>query len=191
MSDDASKVVMTPPGRCSFPKLYQPESYKNDPTKPKYFSVALVYPPETDLSALIAAANASARSEWGDKLGKDFTYGDEAKIPSWIKPDHRPFSKDEDGNTVLRIKSKTKPGIVDGRRQEITEESGRLYAGCMIRATVHPHSYDNESKGTKFWMNNVQKTGDGEPFSGRTNAEDDFDEIEMADSLNDAEALFA
>ena len=51
-----------------------------------------------------------------------------------------------------------------------------------MAATPAPHTaygYDKAgNKGVAFGLQNLQKLGDGERFSGRTAAEDDFDSVD-------------
>jgi hypothetical protein len=198
MSDEKEKSLLTPIGRVSFPTLFKPRAYK--PGQQEFFSVNLFWPATeaAKLAELVAKADAVAREKWGAKLPADFSFGKPATIPSWLKPDHLPFSRDDDGNIVVRLKSKSRPGVVGVRKdpttgelEKLTEESGRVYGGCYGRCSVTCYAYDNESRGVKFGLVNFQKTGDGEPLGGRTDPDEDFDAIEGADDLSEADALFA
>jgi len=42
---------------------------------------------------------------------------------------------------------------------------------------VRAFAYENKSKGIAFGLQNIQKLGDGEPFSGRVKAADDFEPV--------------
>ncbi|MPN62545.1 hypothetical protein SDC9_210294 [bioreactor metagenome] len=50
----------------------------------------------------------------------------------------------------------------------------------FARVTVNFFPYDNSgNRGVGCGLGNVMKTKDGEPFSGRTNAESDFASLEQ------------
>ena len=174
---------VTPIGRMSFPELFKPKAFESE--EPKYSVVLLFDANDPQLAAMKMIASAAAKEKWGDNIPKSlrspFRNGDE-------KPDLDGYA----GKVFVRFSSKTKPAVVDARTQPITEESQRLYAGCFGRVSYTVYAYDQKgNKGVSFGLVNVQKTSDGEPFSGRTNPDDDFDEVETADSLAGDEAMFA
>jgi hypothetical protein len=196
---EKQKSFVTPVGRASYPTLYKPRAYK--PGQTEFYSVNLFWPPSdaAQLADMVALADETAREKW-PKLPAEFSFGKESSIPAWIKPDHRPFKRDEDGNIVVTLKSKSKPAVVGTRKDPATgdleaigEGSDRIYGGMFGRASVTCYAYDNESKGVKFGLVNFQKTGDGDKLGGgRTAAEDDFgDDFEGTEDLSGAEALFA
>jgi len=78
------------------------------------------------------------------------------------------------------------PGIVDQTLNRIISEDD-YYSGCYSRATVTAYGYDKAgNKGVAFGLQNLQKLGDGDRFSGRTAAEDDFDSVD--DFVGEGEA---
>jgi hypothetical protein len=75
--------------------------------------------------------------------------------------------------------------VVDQRRNAISKEDNTFFSGCYARASLVAFAYDKMgNKGVSFALQNIQKTRDGEPFSGRKKAEDEFDAIE--DGSDDA-----
>lgn len=172
MSKEKTARVKTPTFRVSFPAIFKPVSFENQPAK---YSVEMLFDKKTDLTELKRAVLKAATDKWGDKT-------------KWPKNLKLPF---KDGNeksdlqgyadhTVIRASSKNRPGLVNQKLEPITEEDGSFYAGCYARASVTPFAYDKAgNRGVSFGLQNVQKVKDGEPFSGRKRAEDDFEEIEM------------
>lgn len=56
-----------------------------------------------------------------------------------------------------------------------------IYSGMYIRVTIRFFAYSNAgNKGVGCGLNNVLKVEDGEPLSGRDNAESDFSGIVQA-----------
>ena len=91
-----------------------------------------------------------------------------------------------EGMVFASATSKMQPGIVDQTLNRIISEDD-YYSGCYSRATVTAYGYDKAgNKGVAFGLQNLQKLGDGDRFSGRTAAEDDFDSVD--DFVGDGEA---
>lgn len=169
--------VLTPKFRVSFPAVFKAEAYEGKEPK---FSITMLFDGKTDLSALKAAANAALDEKWPDKkkrpanLRSPFRDGAE-------KPDLDGY----DGCIFVRATSKTKPGLVDQNLQAIIDPAD-FYAGCFARATIRAYAYDNSgNRGVAFALDNIQKLGDGEPFSGKTTAEQDFAPVASDDGGDD------
>jgi hypothetical protein len=164
--------VQTPEARLSFPNLFQPKSYLEG-QEPKY-SCTLLFSDKTKLQALRDAVDQAKADKWGPK-------------EKWPKNLRSPF---RDGNEKSELQgyencifitasSKQPPGVVNQRVEYITEKSGGIYAGCYVRATINAYAYDTAgNRGVAFGLQNIQKTRDGQPFSGRKKAEEDFDAVE-------------
>lgn len=178
------KAIFTPPFRVSFPNAFRPSSYNGG--EPKYSIAMLFYP---------AKFNEQAKKAWKE-MGR---IADEAALEKFKKrikdfPDNfrKPFRKGEEkahldgygeGCIFASASSKQAPGVVDRNRENILEQD--LYAGCWARASVTAFAYDNKGKGVAFGLHNIQKLGEGESFSGRIAAEEDFGD-EVGDVFPDA-----
>ncbi len=176
---------VSPVGRVSFPDAYKPRKMEGSDGDPKY-AVTLLFDDGADLAEMKAAAAAAAKEKFGDKvkgLRSPFRAGDDKEYDGYA------------GKTYVRFSSPQAPAVVDGRKQPITEASGRFYAGCFARVSWTCYAYDKGgNRGVAFGLGNIQKTGDGEPFSSRTTADDDFDEVDdgsAADELAAAESMFS
>jgi len=89
------------------------------------------------------------------------------------------------GNIFVTASNKNKPQVIDQRKNHLTSEEA-FYAGCYARASVIAFAYDNKgNKGVSFSLQNLQKVGDGESFTGRKAAQDEFDAVE--DDSDDTE----
>lgn len=87
-------------------------------------------------------------------------------------------SDDYKGKYLLPLKSTTAPTVlaIETGTKHLEKEEGEkiVYPGCYGKVTVSVYPYSNVRSGISASVNNVLKTRDGEPFSGRTKAEDDF-----------------
>jgi hypothetical protein len=188
MSIDKKKVI-THEFRVSFPAMFTPKAFENQ--EPKY-SIVMLFDKKVDLSkpstnakgqalgvSMKEAAANAATEKWGDR----------SKWPKNLRLPFRDGSERADtpgyeGMIFISSSSKNQPGLVDQKRQPILNERD-FYAGCYARAQLIAFAYDKAgNKGVSFSLQNVQKLRDGDPFSGRKNAEDVFDAVE--DGADDA-----
>lgn len=186
--------IVTPEFRVSFPSVFRSKKVNpNDPNEKAKFSLTMLFrvkadpakPHEkaVDLTPLKQLALTAATGKWGPDQTKWPTKKVDGVVKSAIRmPFRNGADKDYegyDGNVVFCYASSTmQPGLVDGQKQPILQESD-FYAGCYARATITAFAYDNKGNmGVSFGLRNIQKIRDGEPFSGRTKPENDFDAIE-------------
>lgn len=161
----ATKV--SPVGRVSFPSVFEKQEYAG---KSSYNMTLLLDKDDPGLPAMLAEVNAAGKEKHGEKkFDKPFINGDESDYDGY------------EGKVAIRFKSQTKPQVVDGKREAISPDSGRFYAGCYARVSYTVYAWEFEGKrGVSFGLCNIQKVEDGEPFSARTSAEDDFDVLDNA-----------
>jgi hypothetical protein len=168
------KKVMTPEFRVSFPSIFKARAFAEG-MEPK-FSLVMLFDKKTDLSALKKLAAEAVAEKWPDK----------AKRPKNLKNPFRDGSERSDtdgyeGCIFVAASSKQKPGIVDANVQPIISEED-FYAGCYARATVTCYAYSQMgNNGVAFGLQNVQKLRDGNPFSGKSKAEDDFEAVDSGE----------
>ena len=161
-----------PEFRVSFPHVFKPHAFQEG--QEAKFSITMLFDKKTNLDVLKKAAHNAAV----EKFGKDYR---NVKKFDW------PF---RDGNEkadlegykdkiTLTAKSKDKPGLVNQKREPIVDGDGQFYAGCYARASLIAFAYDTMgNKGVGFALQNVQKTRDGDAFSGKKKAEDEFDDVD-------------
>jgi hypothetical protein len=181
-----STQAMTPKFRVSYPNVFKAK--RNELSGKDEYSLVALFPKGADLSALKKAAEFALTQKWGT---------DKKKWPSNLKTPFRDQAEKaktlDDGTRVLpdgheagaifmNLKSSQKPGLVDQNREDIIDSS-QFYAGCYARATVNAYAYDQAgNRGVSFGLNNLQKMAEGEPFSGRTKAQDDFAAVETGNT---------
>lgn len=176
----AVQKLKTPEFRAAFVHVFKARQFGN--SEPKY-TVTMVFPAGTDLSALKAEAARVAREKWGEKMPAGF---------------HSPFRKGEEkahlegfepGTVFITATTKNPPGIID-RNGPITDET-EFYSGCWAKATVNAFTYDRpEKKGVSFGLLNLFKVRDDAPFSGRGAAEEDFADEVAAPAAAAGDPLF-
>lgn len=168
MSENKTVKVTTPEFRVSFPNVFQAASAFDG--QPPTYNIQMLFDKDTDLSKIHEACKQVAREKWPDKkpanLRMPIRDGDEKEYEQY------------QGKMFANAKSKLKPGIVDQNLNEIIDPSD-FYAGCYARATVTVYAYDKAgNKGVALGLQNLQKLRDGQAFSGRTSATDDFEAVE-------------
>lgn len=190
--------VKTPKFRVSYPSILEPR--ENELSGKMEYSLVALFPKGADLSALKTAAIEALKKKFGDN---------EKKWPSGLRLPFRDQAEkgkeDDNGNVSLpegheagaifmNLKSNQKPGLVDQRLQSIESES-EFYPGCYAIASVNAYAYDVKgNRGVSFGLGNLQKVAEGEPLSGRTRPEDDFEAIEVDGNTktdSDATSLFS
>lgn len=167
--DLSKKKCVTPEFRVSFPNVVKPTIYKGQ-TEPKY-SIVMLFQKSQDLAPLREiCANVLI-----EKFGEDKT-----RWPKAFKTPFRSGAEREEyegyGPDVIfcSATSKTQPGLVNHKLERILDES-KFYPGCYARAEIIAFWYDtNGNKGIGFSLQNVQKTRDGQSFSGKKTAENVF-----------------
>lgn len=87
---------------------------------------------------------------------------------------------------TIQATSVNRPGAVDSHLQPIIEPD-ELYSGAYYRASIRCFAWEHPTggKGVSVALDNVMKTKDGEAFSGKSSASDDFASLSPSDSLLD------
>lgn len=190
-SSKTVRKVTTPEFRCSFLYAFKPQepmATAADKT-PKYGVTMLFDEAARKTEAfknMVALAVAAAKEKFGDKIEPDGKGWFQMKGSE--KPLKNPFRKGAEkpelegyeGMVFSACTSKLQPGIVDGKLQRILKED-EFVSGHYARATITAYGYDKAGNvGVAFGLQNIQKTRDGKAFSGRTAAENDFDQVDDA-----------
>jgi hypothetical protein len=174
---DVVKIV-TPNFITSFPAVFTPKEFNG---KEKY-SVLMLFDKGDDISALKKLAKDAAVEKWG-------------KVPTPFKSPFRDGDTEKDLEKYPAFENKIfvsagslfQPGLVDQKRQPILDET-EFYAGCVARASVTVYCWEFQGKkGVSFNLVNLQKVAEGEKLSGRTDAADEFGEIETDEVLESDE----
>ena len=171
--------------RSSFPHVF--EAHTGFEGQEPKFSIVMLFDNKTDLGkapvgkdgkpasvSMKQAVFNAATEKWGPK----------EKWPKNLRLPFRDGNEKEDlngyANTIfVTATSKQRPGVINQKMKPIVKEDESFYAGCYARATLIAFAYDKAgNRGVSFSLQNLQKTRDGEQFSGRRAAEDEFEEID-------------
>lgn len=178
------KRYVTPVFRLSFPNLFEPESFNGGPSK---FGLTALWTPasfsEKDKErwrAMLGAMDAASKERFKMAL---------KELPANYKRGIRDGAEKAElegygeGVKFASLTTKMRPGVVGpgSNNPPISQEEGNtdeIYPGCYCRATVNVYTYDNKGKGVALGLLNVKKVRDGDRLDSRTNAAEDFNDIE-------------
>lgn len=161
-----SKLV-TPEFRGSFVHLLEPHAIKGVENAKARYQITIPLPKKDAFWAkLNALVEETAKAKWGKippKMKSPVKDGDEEERPELV------------GCYSVQATSNNKPGIVDASLQPIME-ANEIYSGAYYRASIRAYAWDHPTggKGVSIALDNVMKVKDGEAFSGRTDASEDF-----------------
>ena len=190
MSQDLVTAVVTPTFRISYPNIFKPAfnklSQKNE------YSLEALFKKGENLDVIKKACENALVKKFGP---------DKSKWPKGLKNPFRDQAEKakegklpdgcEAGAIFLRLKSEKKPGVVDQNTQPILEDQ-KIYAGCYVRAHINAFAYQKGANvGVSLSLNHVQLVADGEPFSGRPQAETAFTPVSSESKATDASDIFA
>lgn len=87
------------------------------------------------------------------------------------------------GQMSIKASSTKRPMVIGTDRAPLTEEDGKVYAGCYVNAILELWFQDNQfGKRINANLLGVQFVKDGQPFGdGVTASVDDFDDIDDAE----------
>jgi hypothetical protein len=185
-SKSNDRKVTTPKFRASFAWVFKPQPPMEGSTGEPKYGVTMLFDEAARKTPQFAAmkklAHAAAKEKFGDKLKDDGN--------GWYHGLRNPFRDGAEkaelegyaGMVFASATTKMQPGCVDSALNRIiSDEAGPdgYYSGCYSRATVTAYGYDKAgNKGVAFGLQNLQKLGDGDAFSGRVSAENDFDSVD-------------
>ncbi len=89
-----------------------------------------------------------------------------------------------EGNLFISTRSKIRPTVFDGQRNELSEADGKPYSGCYVNASIELWAQDNQfGKRINAQLRGVQFLRDGDAFAGgsRPADADEFDELGVAE----------
>jgi hypothetical protein len=180
MYQNIATKCLTGEVRISFEHLSRP--YSSNGGEPKYSCTILI--PKTDtvtyndlVSALQVAYEQGVNDKWKGsrpQLRYPVIYDGDG-----VRPSGEAFGAECKGHWVVTASSKQQPMVVHISNTKVQLAETDIYSGMYARVTVNFFPYDNSgSRGVGCGLGNVMKTRDGEPLSGRANAESDFAGLE-------------
>ena len=165
--------------RLAFPALIEPSSYGEG--EPAYSATLIMDPDQAE--AVDKALAAVAKDKWGAKADAQLKALRASGKVCLRDGDEKAEYDGFEGKMFVAARSKTRPTVVDGQRNPLTERDGRIYAGCYVNASIEIWAQDNAyGKRVNATLRGIQFVRDGEAFGGgRPAAADEFDEIEESE----------
>lgn len=174
--------------RLSYPNLFTPRAASEG--QPAKYSLCVLIP-KTD-KATKQKIDDAIREVYEENKNTIFKglHFEEVQTPihdgDGRKPKGGAYGEECKGMWVLNTSSKNKPGVVDGERVAVTDQT-KVWAGEYGRVAVNLYAYEvSGNKGIACGLNGVQVLGYGDPIDGRIAAEDAFNDgfkDEMDDEL--------
>jgi len=167
--------------RLSFPQLFTAASFS--PEQKKKFSATLLFDADGAIHGQVKKATVeAAEAKWpgkGAAMVKQLAAQGKLALRNGAeKPNYDGFG---DGVMFVNASNDKRPTVIDRDRTPLTEEDGRVYAGCYVNAMVEFWAQDNQfGKRVNCSLRGVQFVSDGEPFGGGgvPATADDFPELE-------------
>jgi len=164
--------------RLSYPSLFKATAMKQaDDTMSKAKFSATFLMDKKAHAGLIAKIEKMIERAMLDKFQKKVTLKNVCLHDGNDKEDKEGYG---DEVMYLVAKSDTRPAVVDQKIVPVTEEDGKIYAGCYVNATVEIFAYSHQlgGKGVSAQLRAVQFVRDGESFgAGPVNADEEFEPV--------------
>ena len=180
MSATTTRVV-TGIVRLSYPSVWEPASING--SAPKYRATLLIDKKDTKTLAEVNAAIDAAIKAGIAKFGGKIPPRGALKLPLRDGDTER----DDDayrGCWFVNANSTTPPQVVDKYVRPITDHS-EIYSGVYAKVSIAFYAFNsNGNRGVACGLGNIQKTRDGEPLGGRTNAAAEFTTLADDDFLS-------
>jgi hypothetical protein len=169
--------------RLAFPSLWKASAPKGGGEAA--FSASFLIPKtHKQLAEFKAALKAVAKEKWGAKADAIYKSLEAADKLCLHDGDSKAEYDGFESNLYVSSRSKTRPSVFDGQRQELLEADGKPYSGCFVNASVELWAQDNSfGKRINAQLRGVQFLRDGDAFAGGGTAADadEFDEIAAPD----------
>ncbi len=166
------KKCMTPKFRAAFANVFKAKAIQAD--QDPIFSMTMLFDEAArqtpEYKQMQKSAMEAAQEFFGQKLPKNFN----SPFKDPVKEDKTNLSGFDPGVIYMATKSKDKPQIIDTEGRELITQN-EFASGDYARATITFSPYDYlGKKGLTVYLNNIQMLEQGERFSGRASAADDF-----------------
>ncbi len=170
--------------------LLKPFAANDSGDSAKYSAVLIIPKDRTEtIAAVKACINAAyeegVKSKWGGKAPAKATLKNPLRDGDVDRPDDADFKN----CYFINASSKSRPGVIDTQRHDLTDPAyeQEVYSGMLAHVTFTMFAYDAKgNKGISCGLNNVCKCGKGTFMGGRVSAESDFSD-ELSSEFEDTE----
>ena len=184
-TNTVNSKVMLEDARLAFPVLDKPEQFQGE-GKPRYSATLLFDPESPNYSKCKEAIKAVAKAKWGEKA--------DAILKSLMATNKIAFANGDlkaeydgfPGNFFVSAHSQASspPRLLDGAKHELPRDTGVIYAGCYVNASVEFWAQDNQwGKRINATIRGVQFRREGNSFSASRPA--GIDEFEVVEAASD------
>lgn len=175
--------IMLKDVRLSFPDLFEAVEYEKGDGKPRWNATFLIEPGSAADKAIRAAIKEEAKTQWKDKADAMLkSLENNGNKYCYLDGDTKTY----DGYAGMMFLAAHRSAVIKGRRQEppllldnnkakLTEDTGRLYAGCYVNAKVSIYISGAPNVGVRCSFSAVQFWRDGDAFSANKPNEDGFE----------------
>lgn len=165
-----SKLI-TPEHKASFCNVMEPRAFSPD-QDPKYSTTIAIDKKDKFWKQLDKAIEEVAIAKFGEVP---------RRLKTFIKDgDNEEEKYGWEGKFVITASNKSAPGVLVKTEQGLVEpiSKGDVYSGCFCRASIRPFAYTYQNtKGVAISLDNFLKTKDGDKFTTRSTAAEDFSEF--------------
>lgn len=164
--------------RLAFPVLFEAKTV-NGEGKPAFSAAFLIDPADPQVAAISAEIERVAKEKWGvkaDALLKTLRATDKLALHDGdLKANYEGYA----GNLYISARGKVRPMVLDrDGKTEITEEDGKIYAGCYVNAIIDFWAQDNNyGKRVNATLHKVQFFKDGDAFAGGSMSNEEFEDL--------------
>lgn len=186
---EASRVMLLG-ARLAFPVLDEPEQYQGQ-GKPRYSAVLLIEPESDNYKKAMAAMRAAAVDKWGEAKADAAVKGLMATGKTALYDGDTKADKYDGFEGMFAISAHSQAGapprLLDGQKNELPRNTGMIYPGCYVNASVEFWPQDKPGYGKRInaQLRGVQFAKDGDSFSAsRPASSDEFGVVEGAAADN-------
>jgi ssDNA-binding protein len=169
--------------RLAFPNLWKATAPKGG-GEAAFSASFIMAPTHKQVAELKAAFKTMAKEKWASKADATLKALEAADKVCLHNGDSKAEYEGYEGNFYVSSRSKIRPSVFDGQRQELQEADGKPYSGCYVNASVELWAQDNSyGKRINAQLRGVQFLRDGDAFAGggQPADADEFDEIAVSD----------
>ncbi len=148
--------------------------------KEKYRASLLIPRDHPQLHLLESIIQDEAKAKWGPKAVAILKAAEAQQKVCLRDGDLKAQYAGFEGNMYISASAEIMPTVYGANPKDgpISQQSGKVYSGCWVNASLDIYAFDRVSKGIAAGLRGVQFVSDDEALGGGTAASDDeFDEI--------------
>lgn len=174
--------------RLSFPDLFEPKAFKDNPDK-RFGANFLIVPGSENHKAIEAAIVSQAKEKFEKKADAMLnSFRGNANKTCYLDGNTKEYQGYE-GHMCLSARRKEtdgRPKVVDRNGAPLAAADGKPYSGCYVNAIVDIYAQTGQYPGIRCSLLGVQFVRDGESFGGAVHLGDDaFEDLTSGADADD------